>query len=170
MVGSGGMDLTPLVSDAGGIVGRSGGPHFDGTGEDCELCDCPDGAGKGTPCLAEVSRPGFWKTGPESDLPSFIDDGGGFQAGLGACRIGGSGGGRKVGLGWFWGVGWNAEDVGFAASALNDCKTADALLPTASCFWPGKESVEGLAPVDHETLGVDLGLLGLVLLGNGGTA
>src|SRR5467141_3225010 len=37
LVGSGGMDLTPPVSDDGPVVGRSGGPHFDGTGEDCEL-------------------------------------------------------------------------------------------------------------------------------------
>lgn len=138
------------------------------------------------PCLAEVSRPGFWKTGPESVLPSFMVDGGGFHAGLGACRIGasvpersggphfdgtggGSVGGRRFGTGWFWGDVWNGEDVGLAASALSDCKTADALLPTASCFWAGKESVEDLAPVDHDTVGVDLGL-GVALLGNGGTA
>jgi hypothetical protein len=35
-VGSGGMDLTPVVSDEGPVAGLSGGPHFDGTGEDCE--------------------------------------------------------------------------------------------------------------------------------------
>jgi hypothetical protein len=97
-------------------------------------------------------------------------DEGGFHTGLGACRIGGSGGWRKVGPGWFWGVGWNGEDVGLDASALSDCKTADALLPTASCFWGGKESVEDLAPVDHVKFGVDLVLLGVELLGNGGTA
>jgi len=38
LVGNGGIDLTPPVSDDGPVPGRSGGPHFDGTGEDCELC------------------------------------------------------------------------------------------------------------------------------------
>ena len=36
LVGSGGMDLTPVVSDEGPVAGRSEEPHFDGTGEDCE--------------------------------------------------------------------------------------------------------------------------------------
>jgi hypothetical protein len=97
-------------------------------------------------------------------------DGEGFHAEFGACRIGGSADWRIVGPGWFWGVGWNGEDVGLEASALKDCRTADALLPTLSCFWAEKESLEGLAPVDHDRLGVDLGLLGVELLGNGGTA
>ncbi len=48
------------------------------------------------PCLADVSKPGFWKTGPDSALPSFIGGGGGFHAGPGACRIGGSAGWRIV--------------------------------------------------------------------------
>ena len=43
-------------------------------------------------------------------------------------------------------------------------------MPTASCFWAGNESVEDLEPVDHVKFGVDLGLLGVELLGNGGTA
>lgn len=66
-------------------------------------------------------------------------------------------------------MGWNGEDVGLDASALRDCKTADALLPTASCFCGWNVSAEDLALVDHDTLGVDLGLLGVELLGNGGT-
>jgi hypothetical protein len=37
LVGSGGIDLTPPESDDGPEAGRSGGPHFDGIGEDCEL-------------------------------------------------------------------------------------------------------------------------------------
>jgi len=37
LVGSGGIDLTPEVSEDGAIRGRSGGAHFDGTAEDCEL-------------------------------------------------------------------------------------------------------------------------------------
>jgi len=37
LVGSGGIALTPEVSEDGGIPGRSGGAHFDGTAEDCEL-------------------------------------------------------------------------------------------------------------------------------------
>jgi len=94
----------------------------------------------------------------------------GFQAGLGACRIEGSGGGRIGGLGWFWGVGWNGEEVGLDASALKDCRTAEALLPTASCFWGWKVSEEDLAPVDHDTVGLVLELLGVGLLGSGGTA
>jgi hypothetical protein len=135
LVGRGGIDLTPVDSDDGPVTGRSVGvPHFEGTGDDCEFWDCVGEEGNGVPCLADVSKPGFWKTGPESDLPSFIVDGGGFHAELGVCRIGGSASWRIVGLGWVWGVGWNGEDVGFDASALRDCKTAEALLPTASCF------------------------------------
>jgi hypothetical protein len=98
LVGRGGIDLTPPVSDCP-VLGRSGEPHFDGTGEDCELWGWDGVDGKGAPCLADVSRPGFWKIGPDSDLPSFIVDGGGFQVGLGACRIGGSGGWRIIGAG-----------------------------------------------------------------------
>jgi len=60
--------------------------------------------------------------------------------------------------------------VGFDASALRVCNTAEALLPTASCFWAGNVSVEDLAPVDQVTLGVALGLLGGELFGSGGTA
>ena len=37
LVGRGGMDLTPGVSEDGSIPGRSGGAHFDGIAEDCEL-------------------------------------------------------------------------------------------------------------------------------------
>ena len=37
LVGSGGIDLTPEVSEDGAIRGRSGGAHFDGTAEGCEL-------------------------------------------------------------------------------------------------------------------------------------
>jgi len=37
LVGSGGIDLTPEVSEDGAIPGRSGGAHFEGTGDDCEL-------------------------------------------------------------------------------------------------------------------------------------
>jgi hypothetical protein len=86
------------------------------------------------PCLADVSKPGFWKTGPDSLLPSFIGAGGGFQAELDGCRIGGSAGWRIAGPDWGCGAGWNGEDVGLDASALRDCKTAEALFPTASCF------------------------------------
>jgi len=60
--------------------------------------------------------------------------------------------------------------VGLEASALKVCSTAEALLPTASCFWAVNVSVEDLAPVDHVTLGLALGLLGVELFGNGGTA
>jgi len=117
-----------------------------------------------------VSRPGFWKTGPGSDLRSSIVDGEGFQAGGGAGLGDWSVGGRIVELGWFGGIGWNGEEVGLEASALKVCNTAEALLPTASCFWAGNVSVEDLALVDQVRLGLALGLLGVELFGNGGTA
>jgi len=59
--------------------------------------------------------------------------------------------------------------VGLDASALRVCNTAEALLPTASCFCAGNVSVEDLAPVDHVTFGLALGLLGVELFDNGGT-
>jgi hypothetical protein len=83
-------------------------------------------------------------------------DGGGFQAGLGACRIEGSVGWRIVGTGWFWGVGWNSEVVGLAASALSVCRTADVLLPIMSGFCAGNVSVDILAPVDQLRFGLVL--------------
>ncbi len=43
-------------------------------------------------------------------------------------------------------------------------------MPTASCFCGWKVSAEALAPVDHETLGLVLELLGLEDFGSGGTA
>ena len=43
-------------------------------------------------------------------------------------------------------------------------------MPTVSCFWAGNVSVEDLAPVDQVRLGLALGLLGVELFGNGGTA
>jgi hypothetical protein len=113
-----------------------------------------------------VSSPGFWKTGPGSLLSSIVE-GGGFHAGGGPGRADGSVGGRIVELAW--GLGWNGDDVGLDASALRVCRTAEVLLPIVSCFWAGKASTEGLAPVDQLRLGLVLELLGVELLGNGGT-
>ncbi|TMI47184.1 hypothetical protein E6H17_06815 [Candidatus Bathyarchaeota archaeon] len=97
-------------------------------------------------------------------------DGGAFQAGLGPGLGDCSVGGRIVELGGFWGVGWKGEEVGLDASARKVCNTAEALFPATSCFWAGNVSVEDLAAVDHVRLGLALGLLGLELFGNGGTA
>lgn len=55
--------------------------------------------GNGVPCLADVSRPGFWKTGPDSDLRLSIVDGGGFHGRLGPGLGDRSVGGRTVGPG-----------------------------------------------------------------------
>ncbi len=99
-VGKGGMDLTPVDSEDDPASERSAGlAHFEGTGDDCELWGWVGVEGKGMPCLADESRPGFWKTGPDSDLPSFIIGWAGFQPGVGVCRTWGSAGWRIVGTG-----------------------------------------------------------------------